>query len=69
MENQSLKKQIKQMEFLSAYFKIEIQKMLSKALYILQFLMLKKIRRAENIDLLKNNSHDQAISTLQRSID
>ena len=57
------------MGFLSTYFKIEIQKMLSKALYILQFSMLKKICRAENIDLIMNNSHDQAISTLQRSID
>ena len=29
----------------------------------------KKICRAENIGLIMNNSHDHAISTLQRSID
>ena len=57
------------MEFLSTYLKIEIQKMLSKAWYILQFLKIKKIGRVGNIDLIMNNSHDQAISTLQRSID
>ena len=57
------------MEFLLTYFKIEIQKMLSKALYILQFSMLKKICRAENIDLIMDKSHVQAISTLKRSID
>ena len=56
------------MEFLSTYFKIEIQKMLSKALYTLQFSKLKKIGRAENIDLIIIICHDQAISTLQRSI-